>query len=191
MKFFSIFSIVVLVATLLIVANSVDAAAPDLVVSSVALSGPVVSGQSATVIYTVINQGTGPVSNNVCWYDRVYLCTNATLSSSAEYIYWNPCGPVAAGASYTNSYTFTLPTLQPGTHYLIAVTDTGDSIPGENYANNTNAPVAFTVTAPDLVVTNVAVLSPTVSGQNFTLAYTVANRGTGPADGCWYDRLYL
>ena len=191
MKFFSIFSIVVLVATLLIVANSVDAAAPDLVVSSVALSGPVVSGQSATVIYTVINQGTGPVSNNVCWYDRVYLCTNATLSSSAEYIYWNPCGPVAAGASYTNSYTFTLPTLQPGTHYLIAVTDTGDSIPGENYANNTNAPVAFTVTAPDLVVTNVAVLSPTVSGQNFTLAYTVANQGTGPADGCWYDRLYL
>src|SRR5260370_946174 len=50
---------------------------------------------------------------------------------------------------------------------------------------------AARATAPDLVVSNVAVLSPAVSGQPVSLSWTVFNQGDGPAIGNWVDRLYL
>ena len=188
----SLFLNMAIVALLLVrVANGVYAAAPDLVVTNVAVLSPAVSGQNFTLAYTVANEGTGP--SDGCWYDRLYLCTNTTLSSGIYWWQWNPCGPVAAGGAYGYTNTETLPSLQAGTYYWIAITDTGDSIPGENYANNTNAPVAFTVTAPDLVVTNVAVLTPAVSGQAVSVSWVVLNQGNGPVDNdvYWDDRLYL
>jgi hypothetical protein len=187
------FKTAVAVLLLISAANNVRAQAPDLVVTNVAVLSPAVSGQSFTLTYSVANQGTGPVSSNVSWSDQIHLCTNTTLASSTTTWTWNWKGFVPVGGGYSTNTTETLPSLQSGTYYLIAVTDTGHTIPGENYANNTNAPVAFTVTAPDLVVTNMTVLSPAVSGQSFMLTYSVANQGTGPVSSnvSWSDQVHL
>ena len=96
---------------------------PVLAVSSVQAPSQNFSGQSATVSWTVANQGTAPTAAT-SWDDEVYISPNPTLDSSATPIGEFPHnGSLAVGGHYTQSATITLPVGVSGPFYFLVRTD--------------------------------------------------------------------
>ena len=165
------------------------------------------SPQSPTMplVSVVTNQGTG-VASNVWgfWVDVVYVSTNTSISGAVSSQSLGENGPVAAGGSYTQTNTITLPQ-QSGTYYLIYeanwyfVNGYGDGY-YDVYEANTNNNVlvseplnlTYQVNPPDLApvslvpASNSIVLYPT-SPQSPTVPVVsvVTNQGTGVADDAW------
>jgi hypothetical protein len=162
--------------------------APDLIMTAV---GPAagVAGQSLSVTWTGKNQGTASVPDG--WVDRVFLSTDAVLDGGDTLIvatgYFG--GTLAAGASYSNSQTITLPNVPPGTYYLIAYVD-GTQVRAESDETNNTLAMPITITAPDLIVTAVGP-STAAAGQSATITWTVMNQGTASIPGVWIDRVFL
>jgi WD40 repeat protein len=125
--------------------------------------------------------------NNI-WFDRFFLSTDATLSADDAFIgeYARPDNfTLAAGASYTASASIHVPSVAPGSYYVILLTDAyGNRVPESNEANNTIA-VPITVGQADLVATSLTGVPAQASErQLFPLSWTVTNQATsGAANG--------
>ena len=107
----------------------------DLTISDIAVPGSGVSGEQATIGWTVLNQGTSAAVGQ--WVDSVYLSSDATWDIGDVLIGTVPhSGPVAAGGSYTASLTAELPGVVPGDYRVIVRTDIKNNLPETTETNN-------------------------------------------------------
>ena len=117
---------------------------PDLQVFTASAPTNGVAGAPVTVNFTVKNAGDLP-ANFSSWNDNVYLTPNGLLGLDTVYLgstYRNQ--PLAAGASYTNTLTVTLPANVQSNYFLVVIADAYRSIP-EPSGHNDNT---YVITPP-------------------------------------------
>ena len=171
-------------------------------------------GASGSYVGCCTQTDHGSYQYNNIWFDRFFLSTDQTLSSDDAFIaeYARPDGfTLAAGTSYTASASIHVPTVAPGSYYVIVVTDGyGNRVVESNESNNTLA-IPVTVGQADLVAAAVnGVPSQASVQQLLPLTWTVTNQATSGAAsgsyvGCcsqtdhgsyqynniWFDRFFL
>ncbi len=166
---------------------------PNLDLTPTTLTAPAQVGSQFSVSWTVQNSGTGSTSP-FTWIDRVYLSSDAVwdaLDSEVTALSYNIA--LAAGASYTQTATASVPTSKPpGNYYLIVVTDTSSQVPETNETNNAKA-IPISVVTPDLDLTPTTLTAPAQVGYQFSVSWTVQNSGTSSTSptSIWVDRVYL
>ncbi|MGP0104360.1 CARDB domain-containing protein, partial [Rhodoblastus sp.] len=182
----------------------------ELDVTAISAPGAATAGNQVSVGWTVDNVGVA-ATNASYWFDDVYLSATPGLSGGAEEIgSFEHANPLAAGASYSDSETVQLPqNLATGTYYLVVQADAGGQIVEATGASVTDVSGPISVTAAsassggstsgggatspsnaDLTATSVATPAQTLSGQDFTVSWTVANN-SGVAQGGGDDLVYL
>ncbi len=175
--------------------SSTPAQLPDLSVSNVNAASTAMSGQPLSLSWQVTNTGadTGAVSvtdSVFLSYDQVFSPGSDRFIGAVTY-----SGDLANGASYTQNASLTIPSGVAGTYYIIVETNGSEAVPEQNYNNNTAAstqPVQIQLSPPaDLVAGTVTIPSTAFAGQDITIAYSVSNNGSNPANGSWEDALYL
>ena len=132
----------------------------------------------------------------VVWTDTVYLASGPTLDTTTDLklgdIVHN--GALAAGATYTEDATFTLPDGLSGTFYVFVVTDSADQVFEPDKSNNTADAANTTVVSSkpaQLVVTGTSSPASADPGQVIPMTWTVTNQGTGDtAVTYWVDKVY-
>ena len=172
---------------------------PDLQVGNISTPASAYAGQPITINWMVTNIGTGPTVPGA-WNDSVYLSRDQFLDPTAD-LYLGSVhhvGTLVAGASYSASFSATVPAYASGPYYVFVLSDSGGAVFEDTAKANNTAfdPTATVVTfAPpaDLVVANITVPPSGVAGQapSPSITWTVTNQGTNPAVGSWYDSVYL
>ena len=167
---------------------------PDLQVSSINCPETGWSGQALSMTWTVTNPGAGATEVST-WYDKAYLSTDTTLGGDTYLGAFLHSGALAAGASYSQSQSVTLPQDISGPYYLLVVTDPDNAVAeyGSEHNNLGSRPVQVELTPPpDLQVTTLNCDATGSSGQSVGVAWTVTNKGSGPTQQrSWLDRIYL
>ncbi|GAB1544710.1 hypothetical protein NUACC21_73860 [Scytonema sp. NUACC21] len=168
-------------------------------------------GETIQVSWTVTNQGDGAVvptsldlGDGVVqldnWVDSVYLSDDTELDldgSDRDTLLTTRTiklqTPLAAnGGTYDQQLVdIIIPeTAITGSKYLLFVTDRDNNQYEDNKTNNVQAR-AIAITAPDLQVESLDIVSSNVLGSPITLNWTVRNTGDGTATRNWRDRFYL
>jgi len=149
-----------------------------------------------TIEWSVRNIGTG-TTNVDTWVDRIILSTDEIVGDADDRIIGEfvRSGGLAAGESYSESQTITLPIALEDRFILYVVTDVqAEVFEDGNEANNTARMVDFfdVVRRPyaDLIVTEVAADANGSSGQPVTVSWTVRNNelnaiGATSTSSCW------
>lgn len=175
---------------------------PDLVIDTVTNPNSAVIGESFNVAYSGRNQNAAMTATNPppSWFDLVYLSSDTTLSNDDTVIasQFNDAA-LANNQTYQRQLTARAGNVPAGSYHLLFVADASRNIDeGINNSptetNNVKVSQAMTLTAPavDLQVSNVAVTTPTFSGVNNTISWTVTNTGTQPTLGAyWTDYVIL
>jgi subtilase family serine protease len=175
-----------------IAALAINIAAPDLVITNATAPTTAIIGENILVNWTVQNSGNSATSNPY-WYDRIYVSSDLTLDAQDTYLgnRYNS-QPLAVNGSYGvvgNSVNITNTAL--GDRYLLFVANYGKEQGELNFNNNTYA-VPITLTAPDLVVSQVSTLANAAVGDSITVNWSVKNQGAvSTSVGSWYDQVYL
>ena len=160
---------------------------PDLVVSTVTAPATTVLGQTVTVSWTDVNQGTADASDG--WVDRVYLYTspagaNPTLVASVPFN-----GTLAGGKVANQSAAINIPLNLLGTFYFGVTTNYFQGASAQNTRIDSQG---TQIVAPDLAVGTVQTTPATVQfGQQVSVSWKVTNQGNASATGDWADQLYL
>ncbi|NCS06775.1 MAG: hypothetical protein GPJ07_09250, partial [Microcystis aeruginosa G13-07] len=178
-------------------AQAIDIAVPNLTITSGTAPSNGILGQSISVSWTVLNNGT--VSANADWYDSVYLSNDQTWDSGDTWItaFWEAArSPLAANTSYTDTQNITIPSnAGTGDKYLIFVTDqysySYNNQQGETNENDNTYAVPITLGAPDLIISGATAPSSGVVNGAINVSWTVKNQGTTDAPADWYDVIYL
>lgn len=98
---------------------------PELHVTSTTHS-EFVGGQTASVSWTVQNDGMSATPTGATWYDRVYLSPENEIRSDGAWTLLGEFENLTAlepGEYYTQTQTFTLPLRMSGPYYLFVITD--------------------------------------------------------------------
>jgi len=164
---------------------------PDLVPTAVTGPGSASTQQAISVSWTVKNQGTA--STVVGWNDTLYFSPNPACCTGATSFGSSSHSTLAAGQSYTQPKTLTVPSVPAGTYYLIVQADSGNVLSEVNEGNNERA-TAITITTPDLVPTSLrADPTPVLAKQLISVSWTVLNQGAGPTPPAltWSDAVYI
>lgn len=174
----------------------VDGAPPaDLAVQQLSAPSTDSSGQDVTVEWTVANQGAGKTRQDF-WDDGLYLSSDSSASTaSATLLSRSRRGSaLGSGEAYTRSRTVSLPKNLSGTFYFVLAADDGERVGDADRSNNARVSEGIDVAMtppPDLQVTGLQAPTDTVAGQPFSVQWSVTNAGPGPAQGEWFDALYL
>jgi ELWxxDGT repeat protein len=150
-----------------------DVNIPDLFVKQLAGVQPVYTSKQSQFTYEVINNGISTASG--AWKDKVYLSKDNKLDAQdtllGEFGTGSATTPanLLPGLSYSRTVTYFTPRT-PGDYYLIATTDSGNTVvEGTGIAENNNTSIApLTVTAAYRGVVNTAV-NNAVAGTTITL----------------------
>ncbi len=122
----------------------------DLKISTASLiSSNLVAGGGGTVALSVTNLGADSAPNTAL--TQLYLSTNTTLDSSDILVSPGAISDagLAAGASQSETLSFTLPSNIAGSHYLIAFAGDSDQVANGAAAGDTYAiPITVAATAP-------------------------------------------
>ncbi len=176
-----------------ILASGVDL---QVAANSVSIASPVVPsiGAPFTVDWSVENAGNAPA--NGPWDDYVYISSSSTFDDTATLVGQAPAPaaalPLAAGASYTQSATITLPPgIDAGNYYIYVVANGNDAQAESTTADNVSAAIPIALATPDLEVSSVTAPPTAVWGSTVSLSWTVQNAGAGAATGAWYDAVYV
>ncbi|MCB1151622.1 APHP domain-containing protein, partial [bacterium] len=169
---------------------------PDLQVSSVTGPDVVDAGGTASVEFTVINQG--PVATTIPnWTDRVYLSLDDKITSDDILVSSLSNGAaLAPGEEYLSlSSTFKIPERFRGTVFVIVAADAGGSVDEwPNEQNNIALHELYVNPWPfaDIVVSDVVVPAQAFEGNTISVRYTVTNLGSGPTDlDAWTEQIWL
>ena len=161
-------------ATVTIVSDDV---APDLVVTSLSVSGPGGAGTTIQVTDTTRNQGTGTAAASQTSF---YLSKNFTLEPADPLLGTRTLDALAPGASSTGTVSLVLPNpLDSGSYYLFAKADGPATVSETNEINNTRQTAV--AIGPDLVVTSVTAPAIAAAGTSILVSDTTVNQGGGPA----------
>lgn len=166
---------------------------PDLVVSSVGGPAGGVIGQTASVTWTVRNDG--GLGATAPWSDHIYLSTTGTTSGATWLGSFVRDTALAAAAEYARTETVTLPVKPDGDYFFVVVTDGGNQVferGGDGEAANTRASAqAMRLNHPDLIVNVVSPTGTPEAGRELDLTWSARNAGTGATSAAWSDRVYL
>jgi len=132
--------------------NIVHIPPADLVVGDITIPANSSPGQSATITFTINNNGQNPA--NGAWTDALYISSDGTWDAGdALFGRALHLGNVAAGGSYTTTLTANLPGLLPGNYKVIVRSDIRNNLVESNENNNLAASLdAFTVNVPSLAL---------------------------------------
>ncbi|RLC09862.1 MAG: hypothetical protein DRH43_07505, partial [Deltaproteobacteria bacterium] len=171
-------------------ALAVEMLSPDLVVTSASVDkstlGSDYSGRTVEITYRVENQGDIEADATYWgsyWYDYFYLSDNSVLddadrSLGYKYVSGFPKVPLAAGASYDETCTVTIPgDSTPGSKYILVVTDGYYHRVSELDRGNNVKAVGITLGIGDLSMTSASWEPAIVAAGNWS-DYT---DGTEPA----------
>ncbi|MGB7201051.1 MAG: CARDB domain-containing protein [Pyrinomonadaceae bacterium] len=168
--------------------------AVDLQVGNVAVSTPHHSGTFRNISWTVTNLGTNPTLT-ASWYDHVILSRDSVLDASDTTLgYTHRTTSLAAGASYTQSTNFFIPTGLTGDYSVFVITDRSDYVVENNNTNNTSAPYGVTLTLPPPAEMSVSSITPPPAinlGESANFSWTVQNASPVAVNGRWRDTVYL
>ena len=136
---------------------------PNLVVTALTVPTPVKPHDTVAVNWTVQNSGVGDTST--AWNDAVYLSSTPTLNVGAPGTtllgtFPAPNG-LPSGDSYSQSQNIQIPSLAPGSYYLIVQADSGNTVKESSETDN--------ATATPLVILKVQTLIATPSSNALTL----------------------
>ena len=169
----------------------ISLSAPDLSVSDSTSPATAIVGEQIELTWTVTNIGDVTASAN--WQDRIYLSNDDAFDGADQYVTFasiNSQTPLAAGDSYTETRTVTIPNAASGDHFLLFVTDSFNNQGETDETNNTRAvPIALTV--PDLIVASATAPDSVDAGDSIEVTWTVTNQGSVPAPANWNDAVYL
>jgi subtilase family serine protease len=166
---------------------------PDLSISEATAPTSGGLGESVTLSWKVSNSST--VTAPADWTDRVYFSLDDVWDSSDSLVASESITtqtPLIAANDYSISKSFTLPnqTNAIGSGYLLFVTDADKTQAETSETNNVQA-VAFTLNAPNLVVTSANASSSVAVGETINVTWDVTNQGTVAANADWYDSVYI
>lgn len=144
-------------------------------------------------VQNVGNLGTGGAG----WVDRVVISPNAVYGdgNDLQLALIPRNGALAAGQSYTINQSLALPHGLPGTFYLMVKSDSGNAVDetlqeGDNVTITTHPFTVGLRPYPDLVIENVVVGAPDVSG-NYTVNWNLANRGPAAVPAGQFTRVQV
>jgi subtilase family serine protease len=170
---------------------------PDLEVVQVDAPATAQAGHTISLTYQVANLGATPAPNST-WTDAFYLSTDSQLDVGTDIRLATKSifGPLADGASYTNTVQLTLPNGISGSYYVLVKSDDVASVFEVDRLNNVGfdaTPVQVVSLPPDLRVVASAISTATgVAGQPLVVDWTVSNTGVGrTTSGTWRDKIYL
>ena len=149
----------------------------DLVAGTITIPANGVPGQSATITYTVHNQGANPALGR--WFDSLYLSADDQwdlsdkLFGRVEY-----SGDVPGGAGYTETLTAPVPGVKPGDYHLIVRSDIRNHIPESDETNNVGASLDRTAIDVEVLVPGVPAVGTLGTGQSVYYRIDVAAGGT-------------
>ncbi len=147
------------------------------------------AGAQLQVSWTVANQGGATAT--ATWQDGLWL-SPSQQPGGAFYGDTPRTTNLAAGASYTVTRTVTVPSIAPGTYYLVVVTDRGNNVSEAQEGDNQRVSVPITVRTPDLRPTAVDVSATVVdAGGSLDVSWSVTNEGATLALAPWQDGLWL
>jgi len=177
---------------------------PDLVVTGLSVSptSGLQSGGNLTVKWNDSNTGLGAAASS--FSDQVEIVNMATAQTLATAIIaYNAStqGPLVAGGSVAQQYSFQLPngTAGAGTLQITVTNDVYNQVTKFNPDGTPEASNIATLNTtsalapyPDLEVTGLSIspASP-VSGENITMSWDDSNVGTAPINGSFYDQIVL
>lgn len=168
---------------------------PNLQVDTVIAPVTAFSGQSIQIQWQVKNTGPGSTLSTG-WSDAVFLSTDATLNVSYDtYIgAVQNLTALAAGVTYTQTASFTIPNGFTGTYYVFVYSDRWNNLLETDNTNNWDRTVALTqiqmVPLPDLKVQSIAATQTTFSGQTIAVQYEIKNIGLANTNtSAWRDRI--
>ncbi len=174
----------------------------DLQITQVTAADTAQSGKSLNVNWTVKNLGTAPTNSNN-WYDEVFLSPDLTLGNGNDISLgriWRS-DILEPDEEYTVSRNLAVPEDLEGDYHVIVKTDSpnsGDrgSVIEDGGEDNNEAivsnPTAISLSpVPDLVIENIEAPTEGVSGQSFSLTWTVRNDGAEDINKEWRTAIYL
>ncbi len=178
---------------------------PELEVTELFLQeSTAVSGQNIDLSWTVLNNGSDPgYWDYEYWYDGVYLSTDISWDESDIFVTdWVFHTPLVMDSAYSWQGDFDIPFGISGNHYALLVSDHTDLVADTDRSNNVKVmldeqgdPVSINVEAlpsPDLVFEELNLPEDAISGQPYSVSWTVANEGDGPTlSGGWKLSAYL
>ena len=173
-------------------AVALEVSGPDLVVTDLQAPASAGIGTQIAVSWTVTNEGTAPAPAD--WYDYLILSRDPLWDSGDTFVWVEDIftqTPLAAGASYTISRNVTIPAVDLGSWYLLAIADVVSNQSESNETNNLRAVALEVLQGPDLAVTDLQAPATLVTGGQAAVSWTVTNQGATPAAADWYDSLYL
>ncbi len=163
------------------------------------------SGEALVVQWSDSNTGLGPVTAS--FTDKITVVnttTGVTIGTGVVSYNEGPSGPIAAGSSVAQQFSFTLPAGAPGVGQIqfTVATNAGGTVvegnPSGTATTNDTASVSVASTIapyPDLTVTNLAVNAPSgiIAGGSYVLSWRDANAGNAatPAGTSWSDSVVI
>ncbi|MBN8597234.1 MAG: hypothetical protein J0L78_06130 [Planctomycetes bacterium] len=165
---------------------------PDLVLGVVTLPSTITPGQEINLGYRINNTGDGSAIGT--WIDRFVLSTNSTYGDSDDIFLAQQftSGPLAAADLVDRTIQLTVPgNIPSGDYQLIGRTNFTGSLSESSTTNNNSAPIAVTVTVPNLVLQDVVVGDDATPERTFSIGYQQRNSGNGATQTGWTDRLTL
>jgi subtilase family serine protease len=155
----------------------------DLVISSLAAPATATSGTSLGVHVVVTNRGTAPTPVSRL---RVYLSTDAAVSTGDLLLHDGSVAALAAGAAQSQTLTVPVPATTPAGAYALLLVVNADGAVKESTLGNNVAAAPLSVVRPvtpmpDLVLTKVAIPTTLQRGVGFGINFTVVNQGTAAA----------
>jgi hypothetical protein len=169
---------------------------PELQVADALVPTSVPAGGTASMSFTIINQGT-VATTTPHWTDSVYLSlTDHVTGDSILVGTYDNGSALAPGQEYqTVTGLVNIPIRYGGDVYLIVVADSDGAV--DEYPNQASSTRAFqfhVVPKPfaDLVTSNVVAPDQVIAGAQVTVNYTVTNKGSGPTNtDTWNDQIWL
>jgi subtilase family serine protease len=150
----------------------------DLIVSSLTLTSPTITGAGEPVVLTdtTKNQGAGAAPDSTTAF---YLSLNSILDASDISLGSRQVAPLDAGETDTVSTTLTIPNGTPaGTYYIVANADANRMV-GETIETNNLGLIPSIKVGPDLAVTATTGPATAVAGTQITVSDTTKNQGGG------------
>jgi large repetitive protein len=169
---------------------------PNLTVTEVTIPPLAISGETATVSWTVKNEGTAATSTP--WSDALYWSKDSTIGNEDDFYIgsYQYNGSLAPNQSITRTQDIPIAPDASGEWRLIVRTDAGNQIyehtaEADNLAISGRGKVQLTP-YPNLKISSVQAPSTAFSGQQTTVTWTVTNDGEGATSTpYWIDRVWI
>ena len=156
-------------ATASAVLTVTDISLPDLAIASITAPAAAFTGQPFTLNFRMLNQGLGPMTNNVT--QNAYLTTNPVSGSYLLVGSTSFSGPLAPGQYVDESLVVPGNAVPlPGTYWVVVTANAGNTAVELNQANNSSASSTPTIVSLEYTATVTAGVTNVVAGTPVPLS---------------------